>query len=99
MLEQIVDDVAERRKSLRLDMENHLVSILGPNEGQTKQVVCVDVCNSGISLNLDAPLDVDAEIFVILNPADSDSPKRKGKVLRCVKQDSGWYQIGLHFIK
>ena len=99
MVEQIVAEGVERRKSLRLDMEHHLVTIWGPNQSSMKQVVCVDVCNGGVSLNVDTPITVDTVIDVMLTPADTESPKRKAKVLRCIKQDTGWYLIGLHFIK
>ncbi|NRA84915.1 MAG: hypothetical protein HRU22_14445 [Gammaproteobacteria bacterium] len=52
-----------------------------------------------MSLNVDTPIMVDTVIDVMLTPADTESPKRKAKVLRCIKQDTGWYLIGLHFIK
>ena len=100
MDDQVAAQENERRKSLRLDMENEMVAIYWSDEignVRSKFTACVDVCNGGISINLDSPLIVATEIEVIVNPIDSASPKRKARVLRCSQQQSGWYLIGLTF--
>jgi hypothetical protein len=102
MDDQQADQELERRKSLRLDMENELVALFWEDDGGynlSKRVVCIDVCNGGISINSDSPMKISKVIEVVLNPRDADSPKRKARILRCIEQETGWYFVGLSFEK
>ena len=92
----------ERRKSLRLDMEQELVSIHWQDYNDNKQsqrVICIDVCNGGISVSAENPFSLESTIEVNLNPTDSLSPMRAARVMRCEEQESGYFHIGLMFVK
>lgn len=92
----------ERRRSLRLDMEQELVTIqwldqLG-NE-HLEQMVCIDICNGGIAIESNTILSVESTVDVIINPGDTQSPKHTAQIIRCNEQPSGCFHIGLVFLK
>lgn len=89
----------ERRKSFRLDMEKELVDILWTDEqGQerTKKIACLDFARGGLKLDCDIALPTQTDVTVIFKSASTNNQKLFGKVLRCVKQDNGWYEVVLH---
>ena len=88
----------ERRKSFRLDMEKELVDILWTDENdQThhKKIVCVDFARGGLKLDYDQAIPVNTSVAVVFQSANASSRKRYGKVLRCIKQENGWFEIGV----
>jgi len=92
------DSDLERRSSFRLDMENELVDILWTDENgqeRTKKIVCLDFARGGLKLDCDITLPVQTAVTVFFKSANADSQKLFGKVLRCIKQDNGWFEIAL----
>lgn len=88
----------ERRSSFRLDMENELVDMIWTDENgqeRTKKIVCLDFARGGLKLNCDICLPVQTAVTVFFKSANANSQKLFGKVLRCVKQDNGWFEIAL----
>ena len=88
----------ERRSSFRLDMEKELVDITWTDDkGQerSKKIVCVDFARGGLKLDCDIELPVQTAVMVVFKSANTNNQKLSGKVLRCVKQDSGWFEIAL----
>lgn len=91
-------DGIERRKSFRLDMEKELVDIVWINEHgqeQNKKIACLDFSRGGLKLDCDQNLPVNTAVTVVFKSAHANTQKLYGKVLRCIKQDNGWYQIAL----
>ncbi len=91
-------DEAERRQSFRLDMEKELVDIAWLDEqGQehTKKIACLDFSRGGLKLDCDQSLPLQVDVTIIFKSASTSSRKLYGKVLRCIKQDNGWYEIAL----
>lgn len=91
-------DEMERRKSFRLDMEKELVDIVWIDEkGQEhhKKIACLDFARGGLKLDCDESLPVNTAVTVVFKSANALNQKLYGKVLRCIKQDSGWFEIGL----
>ena len=89
---------AERRKSFRLDMEKELVDIVWTEESgqeQTKNIVCLDFSRGGLRLDCDTSLSVNTAVTVVFKSANAGNQKLYGKVLRCIKQESGWFEIAL----
>lgn len=90
----------ERRDSMRIDMEKSLVSLSFIDEsGNNKQrdVICVDVSNGGLQVEMDAPLPLRGEVDIVFR--GSPTPKVfRATVLRCNQQDHGWFTIGLQYI-
>ena len=92
------DSDLERRSSFRLDMEKELVDIIWTDENgqeRTKKIVCVDFARGGLKLDCDITLPVQTAVTVSFKSANADSQKLFGKVLRCIKQDNGWFEIAL----
>jgi len=91
-------DELERRQSFRLDMEKELVDILWTDEqGQerTKKIACLDFARGGLKLDCDIALPTQTEVIINFKSANANNQKLHGKVLRCIKQDNGWYEIVL----
>ncbi len=94
----ISDDDSERRSSFRLDMEKELVDIIWTDESgqeKTKKIICLDFARGGLKLDCDISLPVQIAVTVIFRSASANSQKLYGKVLRCIKQDNGWFEIAL----
>mgnify|MGYP000317680119 CR=1 FL=1 len=92
------DDDSERRSSFRLDMEKELVDIIWTDESgqeRTKKIICLDFARGGLKLDCDITLPVKTEVTVLFKSASSNNQKLFGKVLRCIKQDNGWFEIAL----
>lgn len=92
------DGDLERRSSFRLDMEKELVDITWTDESgneRAKKIICVDFSRGGLKLDCDIPLPIQTPVTVIFKSASANNQKLFGKVLRCIKQDSGWYEIAL----
>lgn len=91
-------DEIERRRSFRLDMEKELVDILWTDEqGQehSKKIACLDFSRGGLKLDCDENLPVNAAVTVVFKSASASSQKLYGKVLRSIKQQSGWFEVAL----
>jgi hypothetical protein len=88
----------ERRGSFRLDMEKELVDIMwkGENgEDKSKKIVCLDFSRGGLKLDCDVALPLQTDVTVIFKAASANNQKLYGNVLRCIKQDTGWFEIAL----
>jgi len=86
----------ERRKSFRLDMEKEMVDIVWKNEsGQEirKKIVCVDFSKGGLKLDCDQAIALSTEVFVIFKAAEDQ--KLVGKIIRCLQQENGWFEIAI----
>ncbi len=92
------DDDLERRSSFRLDMEKELVDIIWTDEkGQERQkkIVCLDFARGGLKLECDIALPDQIAVTVLFKSASVNNQKLYGKVLRCIKQNNGWYELAL----
>lgn len=88
----------ERRQSFRLDMEKELIDIIWHNEnGQeiNKKIVCIDFSKGGLKLECDQNIPVNTEVTVQFKAAATNNQILKGKVIRCIKQDTGWFELAL----
>ncbi|KGJ97475.1 PilZ domain-containing protein [Colwellia psychrerythraea] len=88
----------ERRKSFRLDMEKELVDIVWIDKsGQehNKKIACLDFARGGLRLDCDQSLATNTAVTVVFKSANASNQKLYGKVLRSVKQESGWFEIAL----
>lgn len=86
----------ERRRFFRLDMEKELIDVAWKdsdgNELQ-KKVACLDFSKGGVRIDSDIAMEADTPVQVIFK---SNSPQKQvltGKVLRCIKQDTGWFEV------
>ncbi|WP_448565824.1 PilZ domain-containing protein [Thalassotalea ganghwensis] len=88
----------ERRQSFRLDMEKELVDISWQDE-QGKQVsrkiVCLDFSKGGLKLDCGCAIPLDTPVTVVFKAADPRSQKLTGRVIRCIQQDNGWFEVAL----
>ncbi|NQZ80057.1 MAG: PilZ domain-containing protein [Colwellia sp.] len=94
----INDKESERRQSFRLDMEKELVDIVWTDDQghqHQKKIACLDFSRGGLRMDCDQPIDVSAEVTIIFKAANPNSQRLYGRVLRCNKQNSGWFEIAL----
>ncbi len=92
------NDEIERRSSFRLDMEKELVDITWLDDSgneRVKKIACLDFSRGGLKLDCDEALPVASPVTVIFKSADVNSQKLSGRVLRCTKQESGWFKVAL----
>ena len=88
----------ERRQSFRLDMEKELVDIFWQNEqGQqvNQKIVCLDFSKGGLKLDCGQAIPLQTPVTVVFKAADPKSQKMTGRVIRCIQQDSGWFDVAL----
>ncbi len=87
----------ERRQSFRLDMEKELVDISWTdNTGsqRTKKVACLDFSRGGLRIDSDIAMQQDTPVTVTFKANTPGTQSLNGYVVRCIKQESGWYEIG-----
>ena len=91
-------DEMERRQSFRLDMEKELIDLIwldAQGNEHTKKIVCLDFARGGLKLDCDQDLPIQTPVTIIFKSANTNSQKLYGKVLRCIKQENGWYEVAL----
>ncbi|MDO6445306.1 PilZ domain-containing protein [Colwellia sp. 1_MG-2023] len=91
-------DGEERRKSFRLDMEKELVDITWTHDsGQeiNKKIVCVDFSKGGLKLDCDQSIPINTEVTIRFKAAAANCQILKGKVIRCLEQENGWFELAL----
>ena len=89
---------AERRQSFRLDMEKELVDISWENEiGQTinKKIVCVDFSKGGLKLDCDQSIPINTQVTIRFRAAATNNQIITGKIIRCLKQNTGWFELAV----
>ena len=89
---------AERRQFFRLDMEKELVDIVWIDEQglqRTKKIACLDFSSGGFRIDCDQAIADKTSVSVVFNSKSTHSQKLYGKVLRCIKQDNGWFEIAV----
>ncbi|SFB97940.1 PilZ domain-containing protein [Pseudoalteromonas denitrificans] len=95
-------NIEDRRAFLRLDMEKELITVswFDTNERQfIRDVMCIDVSKGGFKISIEREIAVNTEVKVQFKSHLKQSKIYVAKVLRAIKQDHGWYDIGLEFIK
>ncbi len=88
----------DRRQSFRLDMEKELVDITWIDESgqaRTKKIACLDFAKGGLKVDCDQDIPVSTAVTVVFKSANPSSQKLEAKVLRCIKQPTGWFEIAL----
>lgn len=89
---------SDRRKAMRLDMEKELIDIQWTNEqGKklTKKIACLDFSKGGLRLDCDQAIPLDTHTTVVFQAAAKNSQQLSGRVIRCIQQDNGWFEIAL----
>lgn len=89
---------SERRQSFRLDMEKELVDIVWTDDTgrkHQKKIACLDFSRGGLRIDCDQSIEISTLVTIIFKAANPNSQKLYGKVLRCIKQDNGWFEIAL----
>ena len=90
------DHEIERRQYFRLDMEKELVDISWADEAgnhRLKKVACLDFSRGGLRIDSDIEMAPETEVTVIFKANTPGAQSLSGFVLRCIKQDSGWFEI------
>ncbi|MGB1263099.1 MAG: PilZ domain-containing protein [Cognaticolwellia sp.] len=88
----------ERRQSFRIDMEKELVDIMWTDSHgaqQRKKIACLDFSRGGLKVDCDCEIAAESQVTVIFKADNAESQKLFCKVLRCVKQDNGWFQVAM----
>ncbi|MFB0981250.1 MAG: PilZ domain-containing protein [Alteromonadaceae bacterium] len=93
-----IDDESERRQHFRLDMEKELVDIIWVNEQQQqlqRKITCLDFSRGGLKLDCDHSIPLQTEVTVVFKVANPNSQNLHGKVIRCIAQPNGYFELAL----
>lgn len=93
-----IESGAERRQSFRLDMEKELVDILWENESKQqvqRKITCLDFSRGGLKLDCDHAIPLHTEVTIIFKVANPNCQNLHGKVIRCIKQGNGYFELAL----
>jgi len=88
----------DRRQFFRLDMEKELIEITWhDNKGihKNKKIGCFDFSRGGLKIDCDESIPVSVIVTITFKAAAPKSQILKGKVLRCLKQKYGGFEIAL----
>lgn len=88
----------ERRKAFRLDMEKELVDIKWTDENNQlheRKISCLDFSKGGVRLDCDHAIPVNSQVTVVFKQAATNSQTLHGKVIRCIQQENGWFEVAL----
>lgn len=88
----------DRRQSFRLDMEKELVDIVWNDADgieRQKKIVCLDFSRGGLKLDCDQGIELQTQTTIVFKSASPNSQKLYGRVISCIKQDNGWFEIAL----
>ncbi|ARD44474.1 PilZ domain-containing protein [Colwellia sp. PAMC 21821] len=88
----------ERRRSFRLDMEKELIDIVWTDDNgdeKSKKIVCLDFSRGGLKVDCDCEIAANTQVMIIFKAANPNSQKLYGKVIRCIKQDNGWFEVAM----
>lgn len=90
----------DRRESLRLDMEKHLIEISWTENSATvtRSVMCFDVSGGGLQIEMDKPLPLNTQVNVQFQPSESASKLFEAQIIRVIRTENGWFNMGLEFI-
>lgn len=99
--ENVEQDKNERRQSFRLDMEKELVDIIWNENGieRSKKIACLDFSRGGLKVDCDCEIAINTQITIVFKAANPNSQKLFGKVIRCIKQDNGWFEVALQLVE
>lgn len=92
------DYALERRQHFRIDMEKELVDIIWKDdsgEEKLEKIACLDFSKGGLKLECEHPIPVHTATTILFKAASPNSQHLFGKVLRCLVQKSGVYEIAL----
>lgn len=92
---------SERRQFFRIDMEEEQIDLIWQDhtgEEQSKKITCLDFSRGGVRADCDDEIPINTNVTVIFKAADPRSQRLHGKVIRCIKETSGCYQIALKLI-
>lgn len=95
--ELVDENESERRQHFRLDMEKELVDIIWINEQQQLQrkITCLDFSRGGLKLDCDHSIPLQTEVTVVFKVANPNSQNLHGKVIRCIAQPNGYFELAL----
>ena len=96
--ESVDENESERRQSFRLDMEKELVDIIWVNDKQQqlqRKITCLDFSRGGLKLDCDHSIPIQTEVTVVFKVANPHSQNLYGKVIRCIKQPNGYFELAL----
>ena len=98
-IDTIVDsEENERRRSFRIDMEKELIDIVWRDDSgneQRKKIACLDFSRGGLKVDCDCDIAANTEVTIVFKAANPNSQKLFGKIIRCIKQDNGWFEVAI----
>lgn len=91
-------DESERRQAFRIDMEKELVDIVWTDSHGIecrKKIACLDFSRGGLKVDCDCEIATNTQVTIIFKAANPNSQKLFGQVIRCIKQDNGWFEVAM----
>ncbi len=98
-IDKILDsEENERRRAFRIDMEKELIDIVWRDDSgneQRKKIACLDFSRGGLKVDCDCDIAANTEVTIVFKAANPNSQKLFGKIIRCIKQDNGWFEVAI----
>jgi len=98
MSEVNVQNGSERRQHERVDMNEEPIDIIWKDIIGTehqKKITCLDFSRGGVRARCDQNIPLNTEATVIFKTAAPNSQRLNGRILRCIEQTCGSFQIAL----
>lgn len=89
---------SERRQYYRIDMKEEPIDIIWKDHIGTehqKKITCLDFSRGGVKARCDQKIPLHTEATVIFKAAAPNSQRLDGRILRCIEQTCGSFQIAL----
>ena len=62
---------------------------------QRKKIACLDFSRGGLKVDCDCDIAANTEVTIVFKAANPNSQKLFGKIIRCIKQDNGWFEVAI----
>ncbi|WP_220719242.1 PilZ domain-containing protein [Agarivorans litoreus] len=88
----------DRRRSMRLDLENEPVQLTwqdGEGEDQSIEATCIDISRRGMLVKHSKDLQIGTKLKVQFSPGSGDISEMKAKVARCHRKNFSSYHMFL----
>lgn len=98
---EITDEVIERRKDFRIDMEEELVDIEWTDSSgniNNERIQCIDFSKGGLKIQFNQDLPVNALATFTFQKAHPNSQILKAQVIRSIKHEAGDFHVALRMV-
>lgn len=92
----------DKRNYFRMMINSPVVILItSPNNGRSLTGFCRDLSATGMSLEVDEPLEMGAMLFIKMDTMNPSFPplSAHAKVIRCAQENEDFYQLGVQIVE